>query len=105
MLSILKPKNCVRREDIFKDSISFFKKRDYDINKPVIVRFEGEAAVDGGTPGRGYFTLLLKSLLSPLTQFKLFEGTSFIVQPLHNTDALTLSLPRVPYGTIRPTAF
>ena len=58
ILSILKPKNCiplrisVRREDIFDDSIAFFKKRDYDINKPVVVRFEGEAGVDGGGPGR-----------------------------------------------------
>ena len=58
ILSILKPKNCiplrisVRREDIFEDSIAFFKKRDYDINKPVVVRFEGEAGVDGGGPGR-----------------------------------------------------
>ena len=101
ILSVLKPKNCfplaisVRREDIFEDSIPFFKKRDYDINKPVVVRFEGEAAVDGGGPGREYFTLLLKSLLSPLTQFKLFEGTSCIVQPLHNTDALRASMFKV----------
>jgi len=101
MLPILKPKNyiplriSVRQEDIFEDSISFFKKRDYDINKPVIVRFEGEAAVDGGGPGREYFTLLLKSLLSPLTQFKLFEGTSFTVQPLHNTDSLRASMFKV----------
>ena len=101
ILSVLKPKNCipfrisVRREHIFEDSIACFKKRDYDINKPVVVQFEGEAAVDGGGPGREYFTLLLKSLLSPLTQFKLFEGTSFIVQPLHNTDALRASMFKV----------
>ena len=76
-------------------SIAFFKKRDYDINKPVVVSFEGEAAVVGGEPGREYFPLLLKSILSPCTQINLFEGTSFIVQPLHNTDALRASMFKV----------
>ena len=84
ILSTLKPTNniplriSVRREDIFEDSIAFFKKRDYDINKPVVVCFEGKAVVDGGGLGREYFPLLLKSILSPCTQFKLFEGTSLL---------------------------
>ena len=101
ILSTLRPKGhvplriSVRRENVFEDSITFFKKRDYDINKPVVVCFEGEAAVDDGGPGREYFTLLLQSLLSPFTHVKLFEGTSFTVQPLHNTDALRASMFKV----------
>ena len=80
--------------DDVSTSIAFFKKRDYDINKPV-VSFEGEAVVDGGGPGREYFNLLLKSILSPCPQIKLFEGSSFIVQALHNTDALRASMFKV----------
>ena len=101
ILSTLKPKGhvllriSVRRENIIEDSITFFKKRDYDINKPVVVCFESDAAVDGGGPGREYFTLLLQSLLSPFTHVKLFEGTSFTVQPLHNTDVLRASMFKV----------
>ena len=100
ILSTLKPKGhvplriSVRRENIYKDSITFFKKRDYDINKPVVC-FEGEAAVDGGGPGREYFALLLQSFLSPFTHVKLFERTSFTVQPLHNTNALRASMFKV----------
>lgn len=101
ILRALKPRNCtpfritVRRESIFADSISFFKKRDYDINKPVKVTFEAEAAIDGGGPRREYFTLLLQSILSPTAPVRVFEGTSSVVQVVHNTDALRASMFKV----------
>ena len=62
----------VDRKSIFEDSVSLFKKSSFDFRSPVIV-FENEPAVDGGGARREYFTLLLKSLVSPTNTVSIGE--------------------------------
>lgn len=78
----------VRRDMLLQDSIVHFKQHDLDVLLPIRVTFEGEPGVDGGGPRREYFTLLLKSLISPKTSFRLFEGREGRLLPMKNTDAL-----------------
>ena len=62
----------VNRGSILTDSIAHFKQRNFDFNAPVMVTFEGEPAIDGGSPKREYFTLLLRELLSALSELVCF---------------------------------
>ena len=55
----------VSRNEILTDAIAFFKGGDFNYNRELRVRFEAEPAVDGGGPNREFFSLLLKSLVSP----------------------------------------
>ena len=82
----------VNRGSILSDSIAIFKQRDFNLNSPVIVTFEGELAIDGGGPKREYFTLLLRELLSVLSAVHLFEGRDGKYLPFHNSDALRSKL-------------
>ena len=85
----------VRRECIFSDSVACFKQRNYNFNVPVRITFEGEPAIDGGGPMREFFTLLMRELLSPSADIRLFEGRNLYHLPLHNTDALRSNLFKV----------
>ncbi|XP_028413666.1 G2/M phase-specific E3 ubiquitin-protein ligase-like [Dendronephthya gigantea] len=85
----------VSRETIFSDCIAFFKQRRFDFTKPLKVTFEGEPAIDGGGPKREFFTVALRSLLSPSATPRLFEGRNDRFLPMHNTDALRANLFKV----------
>ena len=87
------PKRIViNRGSILSDSIALFKQRDFDFNLPVMVTFEGEPAIDGGSPKREYFTLRLRELLSASSAVRLFEGRDGKYLPFHNCDALRSKL-------------
>ena len=85
----------VSRSSIFADSVSLFKQRNFDFKKPLKVTFEGEPAIDGGGPRREFFTIVLRQLLSPSTNPRLFEGRNNQFLPMHNTDALRANLYKV----------
>ena len=85
----------VDREHLFQDSVPLFKKAVFDFQSPIKVLFENEPAIDGGGPRREYFTLLLRSLVSPANPIRLFEGAANRLLPIHNTDALRSNLFKV----------
>ena len=89
----------VSRTDLLADAIAFFKSGQYHHDRPLNVRFEGEPAVDGGGPRREFFSLLLQKMLSPTSQYRLFEGRPGRYLPMHNLDALVGGLFKV-YGQI-----
>ncbi len=85
----------VSRATIFSDCVAFFKQRNFDFKKPLKVTFEGEPAIDGGGPRREFFTIAIRSLLSPSATPRLFEGRNGRFLPMHNTDALRANLFKV----------
>ena len=85
----------VSRNEILTDAIAFFKGGDFHYNRELRVRFEAEPAVDGGGPKREFFSLLLKSLVSPTESVRLFEGRPGRYLPMHNMDALMGGLYKV----------
>ncbi len=87
------------RTDLLADAIAFFKSGQYHHDRPLNVGFEGEPAVDGGGPRREFFSLLLQKMLSPTSQYRLFEGRPGRYLPMHNLDALVGGLFKV-YGQI-----
>ena len=101
MLQKLKPcsgsphRLTILRDNVFEDSVAFFKQRNFDFAVPIKVKFENEPAIDGGGPVREYFTLLTQSLLSSSTSVRLFEGRNSCFLPIHNTDALRSNLLKV----------
>ena len=86
---------AISRDELFTDSISFFKKREFNFESPIKVVFEGEPAVDGGRPKREYFTLLLQMLISPSSPVRLFEGRDSSILPMHNMDAIRAGMFKV----------
>jgi hypothetical protein len=85
----------ISRDHLLTDSISFFKRREFDNNSHVRVVFEGEPAVDGGGPKREFFSLLLQSLVSPSSPIRLFEGRDSFILPMHNMDAIRAGMFKV----------
>ncbi|CAB3996593.1 G2 M phase-specific E3 ubiquitin- ligase [Paramuricea clavata] len=85
----------ISRDHLLTDSISFFKRREFDNNSLVRVVFEGEPAVDGGGPKREYFSLLLQSLVAPSSPIRLFEGRGSFILPMHNMDAIRAGMFKV----------
>ena len=75
------------RTDLLEDTTAFFKSAQYQHDRPLKVKFEGEPAVVGGRPRRE-FSLLLKKLLSPTSPITFFEGRPGRYLPIHNLDAL-----------------
>ena len=45
---------AIMRDNIFEDSIAYFKQRNFDFNVPLKITFENEPAIDGGGPVREY---------------------------------------------------
>ena len=74
---------AISRDELFTDSISFFKKREFDFETPIK---EGEPAVDRVRPKREYFTLLLQMLIPASSPIRLLEGHDS--STLHNMDAI-----------------
>ena len=85
----------VSRTELLQDAISFFKSGQYHHDREMRVRFEGEPAVDGGGPRREFFSLLLKTMVSPTAPVRLFEGRTGRYLPMHNMDALVGGLFKV----------
>lgn len=85
----------MNRDCLLTDSICAFKTATFDFDKKCRITFENEAGIDGGGPGREYFTLLLKELVSPTGSIRLFEGQENRLVPMHNTDALRGGLFKV----------
>ena len=83
------------RTDLLKDTIAFSKSAQYQHDRPLKVKFEGEPAVDGGGPQREIISLLLKKLLSPTSPMRFFEGRPGRYLPIHNLDALVGGLFQV----------
>ena len=92
---IIPQRLSIKRDTLFQDSVSFFKKSSFDFDSPIKILYENEPAIDGGGPRREYFTLLLKCLVSPGNFVRLFEGSERHLLPMHNTDALRASLYKV----------
>lgn len=53
---------CVRRNQLWADSVVQFLKQLFDPRKSIRIIFHGEEAVDGGGPRKEYFRLLCKSI-------------------------------------------
>lgn len=53
---------CVRRNQLWADSVVQFLKQSFDPRKSIRIIFHGEEAVDGGGPRKEYFRLLCKSI-------------------------------------------
>ena len=81
ILQRLKPRSSspqrltIMRENVFEDSIAFFKQRNFDFTVPLKITFENEPAIDGGGPVREYFILLTRNLLSSSTTVYLRDET------------------------------
>ena len=85
----------VSRSTIFSDCVAFFKQRSFDFKKPLKITFEGEPGIDGGGLRREFFTIAIRSMLSPSATPRLFEGRNGRFLPMHNTDALRANLFKV----------
>lgn len=80
----------IDREQLWQDSLVFFKGLRFNPKHALRVRFLGEPGLDAGGPSREYGSLLIKAIFS--AQVKLFEGTETRKIPIYNADAVHANL-------------
>ena len=68
----------VRRNHLWRDSLTQFSKASFEAKKPVEVIFHGEPAVDGGGPRREYFRLLCHEMKETSGLF-VYHGSRHLV--------------------------